>query len=134
MSLDNVKGFFEKVEADKSLHEKLKALDEISKDSMETAIDELVELAKTEGFVFTPQQFAEAKNEQLKTDGTVDLHLQTERAAGPGIGCQPGMGLYIHVEVPPKPEPPPDPPQNPDPGCVSLTKLKCGGHGLQGLR
>ena len=131
MSVENVKAFFEKVEEDKTLQDKLKELDKVALKSLEEAIKQLVDLAGEEGFVFTPKDFTDAQNAQIDIPENVNI----ESAVGPGMGCQPGMGLYIHVPVPPpNPDPPPDPPQHPDDGCVSTYRLKCGGHGLQGLR
>lgn len=46
-----------------------------------------------------------------------------------GVGCSPGMGLYVSVPVPPpnQPEPQPQPPQGPSP-CSGSFILECDGH------
>ena len=63
MSVKKVKAFFEKVEGDKALQAKLKTLGKKPNETMEAAMSELIEIARTEGFEFTSQDFAEARNE-----------------------------------------------------------------------
>ncbi len=119
MTIRNVKAFFGKVEDDKGLQTKLKALDKKVKKAMDEAMDaalnKIVAIAKAEGFEFTPQDLVKARSQKPRTPGK--LKPQAEFTLGPGIGCQPGMGLYISVD-------PPSPPHDPDGGpCYSTYKL-----------
>lgn len=124
MSVKNVKAFFEKVEEDKSLQEKLKALDKKAVEALDTAINELVEMARAEGFVFSPEDLLEARNQKPETSGRLEPWARSDCEAFTGVGCMPGMGLYVTVPVPP-----PNPPNPPSPpGCESTYKLNCVGH------
>jgi len=67
MSVKNVKAFYGKVEEDKALQAKLKALDKKAKEAQDAVIGELVGIAKTEGFVFTPKDLFKVRSEQPKT-------------------------------------------------------------------
>jgi predicted ribosomally synthesized peptide with nif11-like leader len=64
MPVEDVRAFYEKVAEDKDLQEKLKALDKEAKTAMDTAVGELIEIAKAAGFVFTPQDLFEARSEE----------------------------------------------------------------------
>ncbi|MFZ5642574.1 MAG: Nif11-like leader peptide family natural product precursor [Bacillota bacterium] len=124
MSVIQVKAFFEKVEEDKALQEKLKALDKKAKKALDTAIDELVEIARMEGFIFTPQDLVDARNQKPETSEQLQPWARANCEQFTGVGCMPGMGLYVSVPVPPPNSP--DPPQ--EPGCVSTYMLECVGH------
>ncbi len=71
MSKEQVKAFFEKVEVDKALQEELKILDEQATDkrTREDSLSKIVNIAKVSGFVFTKEDFINARNEEpmLKT-------------------------------------------------------------------
>jgi len=116
MSVKNVKAFYEKVAEDKILQKKLKALNKKAKESgaQDAAIDELVEIAKSEGFKFTRQHLADAGNEQ--PDPSREVDSQDEHVnhvnIGIAIGCIGGGLMFIA----PSPHPPhPTPPTNSDP-------------------
>jgi predicted ribosomally synthesized peptide with nif11-like leader len=124
MSIEEVKAFFEKVEEDKSLQDKLKVLDQKAKGSLHEAIDELVKIAGTQGFAFSPQDFVTIRNEQSKILGQLEKQKRADCEVFTGVGCAPGMGLYATVPVPP----PSLPPQEPCPenySCDSTYKLHC---------
>lgn len=65
MSEKSVREFYEKVAESKELQEKLKALDK--KEDINSAIGELVEIAKVEGFMFEPKDLKNARSKQPKT-------------------------------------------------------------------
>jgi predicted ribosomally synthesized peptide with nif11-like leader len=83
MSVKSVKDFFEKVEADKALQAKLKALDKTAREATDAAIGELVAIGKAEGFAFTAQDFIDAKTERPADGGTAPAH-------GKGVVTDPG--------------------------------------------
>jgi predicted ribosomally synthesized peptide with nif11-like leader len=67
MSAANVKEFFAKVEGDKSLQAKLKALHKKTTDeSRQKAADEVVGLAAAAGFKFSASDLGKAGKEQVK--------------------------------------------------------------------
>ena len=67
MSATNVKDFFAKVEGNKSLQAKLKALHEkATSESKAKAAAEVVELASAEGFKFSASDLTQARKEQVK--------------------------------------------------------------------
>ncbi|MHB1420157.1 MAG: Nif11-like leader peptide family natural product precursor [Bacillota bacterium] len=125
MSIEKVKEFFERVEGDKALQEQLKALDQKAKVALDDAIDELVEIAKTQGFAFTPKDFVMARNEQAQSIVQLDQQVRAECKVFTGGGCSPGMGLYVTVPFP-HPDPPTPPPQ--EPPCSGTYQLQCNGH------
>jgi predicted ribosomally synthesized peptide with nif11-like leader len=114
MSVKNVKAFFEKVEEDKALQEKLKALDMKEWAARDAAVGEMVEIAKTAGFVFTPEDFFAVKsakpnaiqgtNHATPSKGCWVIGLKDYDPppppcahghwAPPGPPCDPGKGLY----------------------------------------
>jgi len=117
---------YKKVEEDGSLQEKLKALDKKAVKALDTAINELVEIARAEGFVFTSQDLVEARSQKPETSEHIEPWARSDCEVFTGVGCMPGMGLYVTVPVP---VPPPDPPNPPSPpGCESTYKLDCVGH------
>ncbi len=66
MSVKNVKAFFEKVEGDKGLQEKLKALDTKVRKNRNEEITEFLKIASAAGFKFTPGDVAKARSQKLK--------------------------------------------------------------------
>lgn len=84
MSVKNVKAFYEKVEGDKTLQAKLKALDRKAEDSVKEAIAELTKIASGTGFEFTIDDFFKAKSEKLETS-TDELKKVTGHHVGQAI-------------------------------------------------
>jgi hypothetical protein len=64
MSVKSVKDFFDQVEENKTLQEKLKALDKKARDALDGVFSEVVGIGKAAGFIFTAQDFIDAKSEQ----------------------------------------------------------------------
>ncbi len=62
MSVENVKAFFDKVEEDSDLHDKVKALAEKRKAHDEETASEMVKIAADAGLEFTADHLAEARN------------------------------------------------------------------------
>jgi bacteriocin propeptide, TIGR03798 family len=122
MSIEEVKAFFEKVEEDKPLQEKLKVMD--TKGDLNETIEELVKIAATHGFAFTSQDFIKVRNEQTKILGQLEQQVRSECKVFTGVGCAPGMGLYVTVPVPP-PSPPSEESCPENYGCDSTYKLHC---------
>jgi predicted ribosomally synthesized peptide with nif11-like leader len=87
MSVQNVKAFFEKVEGDQLLQEKLKNLAVKFKGQNEKGIKELVKLAKDEGIPFTVTDFANAEAEaRQRSDNEVIWLKRRFEIKGSG-GC-----------------------------------------------
>lgn len=124
MAVEEVKAFFEKVEEDKSLQEKLKVLEQKANGTLDEAIEELVKIAGTQGFAFTRQDFITFRNEQTKILGQLEQQIRADCKVFTGVGCVPGMGLYVTVPVPP-PSPPPQQSCPENYGCDSTYKLHC---------
>ena len=80
MSVENVKAFFEKVEGDKELQEKLKPSTEGG------ALDEVVAIAAEAGFEFTVEDFAEV----LEAGGEGELSDEELKRVAGGGGCDRG--------------------------------------------
>jgi predicted ribosomally synthesized peptide with nif11-like leader len=64
MSYATVKGFFAKVEGDKELRAKMKALAARENSSRDEAIAEVVKMADAAGFKFSVQDFVEASRQE----------------------------------------------------------------------
>ena len=62
MSVDNVKAFYDKVEGDKGLQRKVFALRKKGKGDKE-AVAELIKIASTAGFKFTPAHLSQARKQ-----------------------------------------------------------------------
>lgn len=63
MSIKTVKEFFEKVAVEKSIQEEIKEVDKIRIDAFNDAANEIVKIAKSEGFEFSTEDFIEARKE-----------------------------------------------------------------------
>jgi predicted ribosomally synthesized peptide with nif11-like leader len=87
MSVEKVKAFFEKVERDKVLQAKLKALPKTVK-KLDNTVIELVKIAEEAGFKFTPSDFASAK-----AQGSDLSQFEIIRVEGLP-GCCGGMCLF----------------------------------------
>jgi predicted ribosomally synthesized peptide with nif11-like leader len=91
MSIDNVKAFFEKVQQDESLQDKLKAIREDAEkgeSGLEAAADEVVGIASGAGFDFTREDLLEAR--QMRTDELSDEQLDTVSG---GMPCIRNIGM-----------------------------------------
>jgi radical SAM protein with 4Fe4S-binding SPASM domain len=85
MAVEEVKAFFEKVEEDKSLQEKLKVLDQKANGALDEAIEELVKIAGTQGFAFTRQDFITFRNEQAKILGQLEQQVRADCKVLPNL-------------------------------------------------
>ena len=75
MSREQVKDFFEKVETDEVLQQKLEALDKETSDEKmrEASVVKIVDIAKSAGFIFTTQEFIDVvtqKSVEVKQKST----------------------------------------------------------------
>ena len=87
MSVENVKAFFEKMEADEALQEKVKALGDKRKAQDEAMLAELAEIARAVGLEFTPAEYRHARRK------AADMLTEEQlRAVAGGQGCQVGLG------------------------------------------
>lgn len=84
MSVKNVMAFFEKVEGNKALQEKIKVLDWKVEDNEKEAITELVKIASAAGFEFSLDDFAKARAEKRKISED-ELKKVTGGPVGPAI-------------------------------------------------
>lgn len=66
MSVENVKAFYAKLEADRALQKKVNALNELARKDPDKAIAELVKIGLAEGFEFTVGHYAEARTQSRK--------------------------------------------------------------------
>ena len=109
MSVKNVIAFYEKVEVDKALQENLKALDKNAKKAADAAIDELIKIAKAEGFVFTPEELFEASTKHPKTQKNISQAKQSKGCWVIGLsGYDPPDPPCAHAAyAPPPPQPVP---------------------------
>lgn len=73
MSVDNVKTFFEKVEGDKSLQDKLRALAERQRAEREALFADLVTIAAGTGCDFTVDDFIEVLHETREEPSEKEL-------------------------------------------------------------
>ncbi|MEW6359367.1 MAG: Nif11-like leader peptide family natural product precursor [Planctomycetota bacterium] len=87
MSVKNVTAFFEKLETDKALQAKVRALGEKRKKQDEATLAELAKIAKAAGLGFTPAEYAQARK---KAAG--ELSEEQLKAVAGGQGCQAGLG------------------------------------------
>jgi predicted ribosomally synthesized peptide with nif11-like leader len=89
MPTKDVKSFFEKVEEDRSLQEKLQAIVEKRKAQDAVTMNEMCKLAETVGFNFTPAEVAEVRNSHEFTDDQLRAALGDAEpcACGPWFGC-----------------------------------------------
>jgi predicted ribosomally synthesized peptide with nif11-like leader len=116
MSVKDVIAFYEKVEVDKALQENLKALDMKAKKAADIAVEELIKIAKDEGFEFTSQELFEARNKHSKTQSQVTEANQNRGCILIGLwGYDPPEPPCAHAAYAPPP-PPPEPKCNPDVG------------------
>lgn len=101
MSVRDVKSFFEKVEVDKKLQAKLKALDQKQKKAMDAAIDEMIKIGKSEGFTFTVQDLIEVNNEKVTLKKGEDTTERVEAGCYVAYYCTAAHPLwsdnYPHV-------------------------------------
>lgn len=81
MSVKNVGAFFEEVEGNKALQEKLKALGRKAANNEKEAIAELVKIASAAGFEFTLDDFSKARSEKWKISAD-ELKKVTGRPVG----------------------------------------------------
>lgn len=86
MSVKNVKAFFEKVEGDKVLQAKLKALAVKYEGQRDAGVAELVEIAAEAGIKFTATDFADAKAQarELSRDELIWLARRFEQKSDCG--------------------------------------------------
>ena len=106
MSVKDVKAFFEKVEGDKGLQAKLKALAEKRKAQAEAGVVELVKMAAAAGLKFSAADLAEARREAAGQLSENELRAvaggQIDSSCQRGLGidsqafllCQRGLGAY----------------------------------------
>lgn len=89
MSVKNVKAFFEKVEGDKVLQAKLKALGTKVRENRDEEMAEFLVIASAAGFEFTPDDIAKARSQKWKISAdefqTVAGGAQRTRGTGPVI-------------------------------------------------
>lgn len=88
MSLDNVKAFYGKLANDETLREKVNALSQRENLSGVEITEELIRIADEAGFLFSPDELAEAKKEYAKRLSDDDLQalgasMNTERISCP---------------------------------------------------
>ena len=89
MSVKDVKAFFEKVEGDKGLQAKLRALEG---KKVEVARAELIQIAADAGFKFTAADFAAARKARARSTKLSEAEL---KAVAAGTGGFKGLGVYI---------------------------------------
>ena len=85
MSVDQVKRFFEKVDGDKALQAKLKALSDRRKAQADAAKAEVLRIAAEAGFQFTASDLAKARTERAR-----ELSMEDLRAVAGGLVCKTG--------------------------------------------
>jgi predicted ribosomally synthesized peptide with nif11-like leader len=73
MSEKNVKAFFEKMEGDKALLEKVGALHTKAKENLDGAIAELVKIAASAGFQFTANDYSKARSNKHEQPASQDI-------------------------------------------------------------
>ena len=73
MSEKNVKAFFEKLEADKELQNKLKALGKKYKAQRDALVSEMIALAASAGYDFTVDDFIEAREKTAAEASKAEL-------------------------------------------------------------
>ena len=80
MSQEQVKDFFEKVETDEVLQQKLEALDKVTSDEKmrEASVVKIVDIAKNEGFIFTTQEFIDVVTQNSIEVKQEDTETKTE--------------------------------------------------------
>lgn len=93
MSVKNVKAFFEKVERDKRLQERLKPLAEKSEVQGTAAVAELVKIAAAAGFKFTATDYVKARTQAAGE--LSEAELKAVKGSVPGCPCGYKCGLLI---------------------------------------
>ena len=105
MSIKTVKEFFEKVAVEKSIQEKIKEVDKIRIDAFNDAANEIVKIAKSEGFDFSTEDFIEARKEAYVKEAELGKTKPEDQKGKAGClvawGCD--LGLLWSA---PEPEPP----------------------------
>jgi len=91
MSVKNVKAFYEKVEEDKGLQAKLKALHANAQSQMAATTAELIKIAADAGFQFTPADLAATRKEAINKL-TLD-ELKKKDMFPDALDCMPGWKI-----------------------------------------
>ncbi len=111
MSRDQVKAFYDEVESDSSLQQQLKAVERGTADEggLEKAVGQIVEIAKSAGFVFTKKDFVETVAEEIAHEQSGAEEQSTSRSCLVAYEWDDCYAAWGSPPPEPEPEPEPDP-------------------------
>ncbi|MGA3303130.1 MAG: Nif11-like leader peptide family natural product precursor [Methylovirgula sp.] len=89
MSEQNVRAFFEKVGDDKSLQDRIWSLRDKAQKNPDGAVEELVKIASSAGFRFTPEHYAVVRAAHVAVDPPIspEDHGKSLECCNSGWSC-----------------------------------------------